>query len=57
MNEHRDLTEWVSYNEQMCQLIRRIGAPATIEMAQTWLDTIGRWAEKSAGEPYPEEAT
>lgn len=35
---------WISYNETMFQLVRRHGAPAILEMAETWLATMGRWA-------------
>lgn len=33
--------DWVSYNAHMCALIRRFGAPAVVELATTWLNTIG----------------
>ena len=48
-HEHRHLSEWVTYNEYMCSLIRRVGAPTALEIATIWLDTIGKWAQRSEG--------
>jgi len=47
-HDHRGLAEWVQYNEDMCNLIRRVGVKKAIEIATVWLDTIGRFYEKNA---------
>lgn len=41
----RELTEWVTFNEYMCKLIGRVGAPTAMEIVRTWIDTMGRWAD------------
>ncbi len=49
-HEHRGLAEWVLYNEHMCKLIQRVGAPKAIEIATVWLESMGRFYQAYADE-------
>src|ERR1044072_3553485 len=51
----RNLTEWVTFNEQMCKLIGRVGAPKAIEIATVWLDTMGRFYDEHGDDYQPEK--
>lgn len=47
-HEHRGLAEWVFFNETMCKMVGRVGAPKAIEIATVWLETMGRFYEEHA---------
>lgn len=55
VHEHRGLIEWVQYQEYMCKLIGRVGAPNAVEIATTWLDTMGRFFKDHADDYVPEK--